>query len=175
MNTAFTAVARWWRQWTATRADLDRLNRCGCADIERIAQDVGVSTSELCALAGKWPDAAEPLNRRLAALGLDPKDIRSVEPQVLHDLQRVCTLCSDKRECERSRESRRPDVARLLPERDDARCAARRAQADRSIFRKSGNRFSAENATTNEQGQLTCWYGVGAERGVPRWWSARSW
>jgi hypothetical protein len=101
MNTAFTAVARWWRQWTATRADLDRLNRCGCADIERMAYDVGVSTNELCALAGKWPDAAEQLNRRLAALDLDPKDISSVEPQVLHDLQRVCTLCSDKRECER--------------------------------------------------------------------------
>jgi hypothetical protein len=101
MNTAFTTVARWWRQWTATRADLDRLNRCGSGDIERIAQDVGVSTSELCALAGKWPDAAEQLNRRLAALDLDPKDIRSVEPQVLHDLQRVCTVCSDKRECER--------------------------------------------------------------------------
>jgi hypothetical protein len=100
MNTPFAAVARWWRNWTITRANVDRLDCCGAAEMERMAHDVGVSPRELCALAGKWPDAAEPLKRRLVALGLDPEDVRRSDPQVMHDLQRVCSLCTSGRECE---------------------------------------------------------------------------
>jgi hypothetical protein len=99
MSTPFDSVARWWRNWKVARANVERLDCCGAAEMERMAHDVGVSTPELRALAGKWPDAAEPLNRRLAALALDPADIRRVEPQVLHDLQRVCTMCAQTREC----------------------------------------------------------------------------
>jgi hypothetical protein len=93
-------MARWWRNWKVTRANGQRLDCCGSAEVERIANDVGVSVPELRALAGKWPNAAEPLNRRLAALALDPADIRNREPQVMHDLQRVCSMCRDKGECE---------------------------------------------------------------------------
>ncbi len=101
MDSALTAAAaRWWRNWKITRASLQQLDRCGADEVERIAHDVGVSVPQLRALAGKWPDAAEPLNRRLAALALDPADIRRSEPQVMPDLQRVCTLCTRGRECE---------------------------------------------------------------------------
>jgi hypothetical protein len=100
MSTAFTAMARWWRTWRVTRANERRLDCCGSAEVEHIANDVGVSVPELRALAGKWPDAAEPLNRRLAALALDPADIRRREPRVMHDLQRVCSMCSEKGACE---------------------------------------------------------------------------
>jgi hypothetical protein len=48
------------------------LDCCGVAEVERMAHDVGVNAGELCALAGKWPHAAEPLIRRLAALDLHP-------------------------------------------------------------------------------------------------------
>lgn len=100
MSISFDAVARWWHNWTFARSNIGRLDCCGAIEVERIAHDVGVSSPELRSLAGKWPDAAEPLNRRLAALALDPADIRRVEPQVLHDLQRVCSLCRHGRECE---------------------------------------------------------------------------
>jgi len=97
-------VARWiarrWQDWTNRRRTMMQLDCCGAAEVERMAHDVGVSASELHTLAGKWPDAAEPLKRRLATLALDPDDIRRREPQTLHDLQRVCTLCMNRRECE---------------------------------------------------------------------------
>jgi hypothetical protein len=100
MNAPWAALARWWHNWKVTHANAQRLDCCGSAEVEHIANDVGVSVPELRALAGKWPDAAEPLNRRLAALALDPADIRNREPQVMHDLQRVCSMCGDKGECE---------------------------------------------------------------------------
>ena len=93
-------IARWWQEWTNRRRTMAQLDYCGAAEVERMAHDVGVSASELHTLAGKWPDAAEPLKRRLAALALDADDIRYGEPQTLHDLQRVCTLCMNRRECE---------------------------------------------------------------------------
>jgi predicted acylesterase/phospholipase RssA len=99
MGAFFNAVARWWRNWMAARAGVAMLNCCGAEETERIAHDVGVSASELRALAGKWPDSAELLNHRLIVLGLDPGEIGRSEPQVLADLQRVCTMCTSTGEC----------------------------------------------------------------------------
>jgi hypothetical protein len=99
MQTRFNAVTRWWRNWTAARANVANLDCCGAEQTERIARDVGVSAPELRALAGKWPDSADLLNRRLAVLELDPVEIRRTEPQVLRDLQRVCTMCASGRQC----------------------------------------------------------------------------
>jgi hypothetical protein len=99
MGTILNAVANWWRNWRAARANLASLDRCGADDAERIAHDLGVTAPELRALAGRWPDSADLLDRRLAALGLDRAEIRRTEPQVLSDLQRVCTVCTSDREC----------------------------------------------------------------------------
>ena len=100
MQNPFNAVAHWWREWKAARANMASLDRCGADETERMAHDIGVSVPELRALAGKWPDTADLLNRRLAALALDPATIKRIEPQVLTDLQRVCTMCRSKRKCE---------------------------------------------------------------------------
>jgi hypothetical protein len=92
-------LSRWWQNWRSRRAAIAELNRCG-TDVERLAADVGVSAAELSTLAGKWPGAAELLGRRMAQLKLDESGIRSKEPQVLRDLQRVCTMCASKGRCE---------------------------------------------------------------------------
>ena len=60
-----------------------------------MARDLGMSRGELSVLAGKWPDSADLLSRRLERVNL-----AGVEPQVLRDLERVCTLCGSKRKCE---------------------------------------------------------------------------
>ena len=36
----------------------------------------------------------------MAMLGLDPAEISRSQPQTMRDLQRVCTLCADKPDCE---------------------------------------------------------------------------
>jgi hypothetical protein len=74
----------------------------GCCDrteVARIAHDVGISSEELYTLSGKWPDSADLLLRRLDESRLDATEIKKVEPQVMRDLQRVCTLCASKRRC----------------------------------------------------------------------------
>ena len=82
------------------RANVANLDCCGAEQTERIARDVGVSAPELRALAGKWPDSADLLKGRLDVLALDPAEIRRTDPGVLSDLQRVCTMCAQTRECE---------------------------------------------------------------------------
>jgi hypothetical protein len=78
-------------------ADLDS---CGSAEMERIARDVGVSGADLSILAGKWPDAADLLYSRMNEIKLDRMEITHADPQVMRDLQRVCTVCGSKRRCE---------------------------------------------------------------------------
>src|SRR5262245_44252082 len=105
MQTTFNAIAQWWRDWLGARANVASLDRCGADEADRIAHDVGVTASELRALAGKWPDSADLLlNDRLAALHLDRTEIRRTEPQVLADLQRVCSMCTSERACRRDLE-----------------------------------------------------------------------
>jgi hypothetical protein len=107
MTSALNTVAQWWRNWTAARANVASLHCCGADETARMAHDLGVTTPELRALAGKWPDSADLLNDRLAALDLDRAEIQHVEPRVLADLQRVCTMCT-KRACKHDL-AQRPD------------------------------------------------------------------
>ncbi len=93
-------LSRWWRNWAHARAALTELQSCGPAEVERIARDAGVTSADLRILAGKWPDSAELLTQRMQQLRLDAADIARVEPQVIRDLQRVCTLCASKGKCE---------------------------------------------------------------------------
>jgi hypothetical protein len=91
-------LSRWWQNWRSRRAAIAELNCCG-ADVERVAHDIGLGAADLRTLAGKWPGSAELLGQRLAQLKLDENDIRNKEPQVLRDLQRVCTVCASKGRC----------------------------------------------------------------------------
>jgi hypothetical protein len=100
-------------------ADLDS---CGPAEMERIARDVGVSGADLSILAGKWPDAADLLYWRMNEIKLDRKEITQADPQVMRDLQRVCTVCGSKTPV-RARARKQPfgsGVAKILRQRHDA-------------------------------------------------------
>ena len=72
---------------------------CDEAEIERMARDIRMSASELRAVARKGPKAADLLQRRMAALDLDPKEVAWLEPAASRDLQRVCTMCKSHRRC----------------------------------------------------------------------------
>jgi hypothetical protein len=93
-------LADWWRNWSGRRRTMVDLDRCGPADVKRIARDVGVSGADLSILAGKWPDAADLLYGRMNEIKLDRMEVTHADPQVMRDLQRVCTVCGSKRRCE---------------------------------------------------------------------------
>src|SRR5262245_8643521 len=98
----FRRLARRWRGYAGRQRTLAALADCGPAEAARIAHDVGVSgAAELRVLAGKWPNSADLLARRMRQIKLDAAHIVQVEPEVVRDLERVCTLCASKRRCSR--------------------------------------------------------------------------
>jgi hypothetical protein len=86
-----TAKAIWQRHKSA-----DEVARLGRPEATCIARDLGISTDDLRALAGKDKNSAELLVRRMATLGLDPTKL---DGAVMRDLQRGCSLCRDKQLC----------------------------------------------------------------------------
>jgi hypothetical protein len=89
----------WWQGWRARRRAMAELACCAREDVERMAHDVGVDRADLRTLAGKWPNSADLLSRRMDKLGVEPVKAVQIEPQVVRDLQRVCSLCASKRRC----------------------------------------------------------------------------
>ena len=94
-------LARWWQNWRARTAAVDEIECCGADEAARIAQDVGLSAAELRTLAGRWPDSADLLERRMTAVGLSAEQIAHSQPEVLRDLQRVCGQCAVEGRCSR--------------------------------------------------------------------------
>lgn len=133
----FGIFAKWWRNWTARDAALGELGCCDCDETAHIARDVGVSVSELRTLAGRWPDAPNLLERRLAGSGLSVEGIAHSE--VVRDLQRVCGQCDAGARCERDLDKDEhervwrdycPNVATLD--------ALRTEDRDRRLLRRNG-------------------------------------
>jgi len=103
-------LAAWWNDFRAARMRLRELERCG-DNLGHIARDVGLSSADLYAMAAKPLDAADQHKRRLAALDIDRAALLHRHPRVAHDLERVCSLCGQKRRCERDLASRPSDPA----------------------------------------------------------------
>src|SRR5262245_18153157 len=69
-------------------------------EIGRIAEDVGMTASELKDLAARGQHAADQLRERMQALGIGKADVERVAPGLMRDLERTCTCCSEKGCCQ---------------------------------------------------------------------------
>ena len=87
--------------WLKHRQELSEMRRLDTSEFDRIANDLRVSPADLNELVQQGPHAADELPKLLRALGIDQDDLARVEPSVLHDMERVCALCQNKRECDR--------------------------------------------------------------------------
>jgi len=97
------SVIHLFARWLQRRRGIAELCTCDAmtAEFARIATDLGVSPGELDQLVRSGPHAADELPKMMAALGLDTKAITRAQPLVIRDLQRVCALCEQKRQCNR--------------------------------------------------------------------------
>ena len=88
-------------QWMfdQSRSKTLTLQSCGEQEVERIARDSGLSVAEFRVLACLGPNATDLLERRMAALGLDPIAVSAAAPQTFRDLQRICSFCESPRRC----------------------------------------------------------------------------
>ncbi len=101
-ETKSSPISRVLDWWIATRdrwARMAELNTLPPDELARVAADFGVSTSELLEASAR-PDGAQGLlERRLAALKLDPEEIWKLSPMLLRDLQRTCGNCTERQRC----------------------------------------------------------------------------
>lgn len=99
LDTIFSAIAAWVRNYRATLGSSRELARCDPRDVAAIAQDLMISPDELLTLASKGPDSAHLLSRMLTALGVDARKLSKHDPLVMRDLERLCVNCAHKRQC----------------------------------------------------------------------------
>jgi hypothetical protein len=89
-----------WKNW---RERLVEFDNSVPTEMQRIARDLGTSTSELRDLAGRDKNSANLLRRRLHSLNLDTA---TIQPAVMRDLQRCCSKCASKTLCVHELEDR---------------------------------------------------------------------
>jgi hypothetical protein len=80
---------------------LAELGACPPSELDRIAQDVGLSVGELRAIAAAHPGPTELLPLRLQLLGVDPEFVRGALTGTYRDLERTCAVCEAWRRCAR--------------------------------------------------------------------------
>ncbi|NEU98469.1 hypothetical protein [Bradyrhizobium uaiense] len=86
--------------WLKHRRELRELRELDDASFSQIASDLRISTNDLAALVRQGPHSADELPRLLTALGIDQEKLARTEPLVLRDMERVCSLCGHKRQCD---------------------------------------------------------------------------
>ena len=69
-------------------------------EFDRIANDLRVSPDELDELVRHGPHAADELPKLLKVLGIEEADLAAAQPLLLRDMERVCALCIQKRQCD---------------------------------------------------------------------------
>ena len=94
-------LAQTFGDWLKHRRELNEMRQLNTAEFDRIASDLRISPADLNELVRQGPHAADELPKLLRALGIDEDDLARIEPVMLHDMERVCALCQNKRECDR--------------------------------------------------------------------------
>jgi len=101
LENVIVPLADWWRKHLATRQTAESLDAMGPDEFARMAQDIGISASDLRALARHCTDAAGLLEQRLKTLGHSAEDLARTASAQLRDMERLCTLCESKGRCAR--------------------------------------------------------------------------
>jgi hypothetical protein len=100
-NAALAGLRDKWRRMLHKRRSLVELAACPPNELQRIAQDVGASVSDLRIIAAAHPGPSELLPLRLELMGLDPGYVRSALTATYRDLERTCATCPAWRRCAR--------------------------------------------------------------------------
>lgn len=106
-------------------ADLDRLDD---EELQRMAHDAGLSVGDLRALARQSAASDGELLLRMADIGLDSKEVSATEPAVFRDLQKVCSLCASKGQCDHDLLAGYTDLPDYCPNRDTLRALVEERQ-----------------------------------------------
>lgn len=90
-----------WQRVLRNRRSMAEPAACPPSELHRVAQDVGLSHTDLRSLSCSHPGPAELMPRRLQELGLDPAYVKFAQTATYRDLERVCATCKSWRRCAR--------------------------------------------------------------------------
>ena len=91
-------LANGWQRWRERRSEIGEIGNLEEGEIERLAHDLAISSQELRQLANAGPGGADLLYARCKSLGIDTARLRA-RPEISRELERVCSLCANKRQC----------------------------------------------------------------------------
>ena len=93
------AIADWVKKYRYVAGLRNELAYCGPEEIANTARELGLSSRDLYRIARKGPNAADLLQKMLLALGVNPQALASQDPMIMRDLQRLCIMCGQKKQC----------------------------------------------------------------------------
>jgi len=93
------AIADWVKKYRYVAGLRNELAYCGPEEIANTARELGLSSRDLYRIARKGPHAADLLQKMLLALGVNPQALASQDPMIMRDLQRLCIMCGQKKQC----------------------------------------------------------------------------
>jgi hypothetical protein len=91
----FRAVTQRWRRWFGIGSASFQRESDGSKEMQQPDRD-SMPMPEPLSTSSHGSDLLE---RRMAALHLDPKELASTEPELFRDLQRLCTSCPTPMRC----------------------------------------------------------------------------
>ena len=104
VETLLVRLSDWWRAQSNDLANIDS------NELSRIARECGMSAEDLVTLAARGPRAADLLYERMRVLGLSKADVEHAAQGLMHDLERTCSCCDEKRGCKKDL-ANKPDDA----------------------------------------------------------------
>ena len=93
------AIADWVKKYRYAAGLRNEFAQCGPEEVANTARELGLSSRDLYRMARKGPNAADLLQKMLLALGVSPQKLALEDPLIMRDLQRLCIMCGQKKQC----------------------------------------------------------------------------
>ena len=87
--------------WLKHHREMNEMRRLDRGDFDRIASDLRIAPDDLEDLIRHGHHAADELPKMLEQLGINAEALGRAQPLLLRDMERVCSLCDHKGQCDR--------------------------------------------------------------------------
>ena len=87
--------------WLKHRREMAEMRQLDRSEFDRIANDLRIGPDDLEELVRHGKHAADELPKMLEQLGIDAEGLGRAQPLLLRDMERVCSLCHHKGQCDR--------------------------------------------------------------------------
>ena len=88
-----------WKVWKAACLSFADFDVCSEYELKRRADSLGIPVAQLRWVSSYRPDPISLLERRMAALSLNPDEVAHMEPLLVRELRHHCVKCAKREQC----------------------------------------------------------------------------